>query len=133
MAKRRGRWEGEATATGNRETRMLGRSRPIRLLNHWRRGPKATTPPRGSLKPSRGAWAEPHPVVPHRDADEAVFNMPSGNLTSMPQPITDQQRASLVHQFLRSSTAQAILEHLRLPSKPLPLAPATSPPQLGFW
>jgi hypothetical protein len=34
---------------------------------------------------------------------------------------------------LRSSTAQAILEHLRLPSKPLPLAPATSPPQLGFW
>jgi hypothetical protein len=34
---------------------------------------------------------------------------------------------------LHSSTAQAILEHLRLPSKPLPLAPATSPPQLGFW
>jgi len=34
---------------------------------------------------------------------------------------------------LRSSTAQAILEHLRLPSKPLPLAPATSPPQLGLW
>jgi len=34
---------------------------------------------------------------------------------------------------LRSSTAQAILEHLRLPSRPLPLAPATSPPQLGFW
>jgi hypothetical protein len=34
---------------------------------------------------------------------------------------------------LRSATAQAILEHLRLPSRPLPLAPATSPPQLGFW
>jgi len=34
---------------------------------------------------------------------------------------------------LRSSTAQAILEHLRLLSRPLPLAPATSPPQLGFW
>jgi len=34
---------------------------------------------------------------------------------------------------LRSTTAQAILEHLRLPSRPLPLAPATSPPQLGFW
>ncbi len=34
---------------------------------------------------------------------------------------------------LRSSTAQAILEHLRLPSRPLPLAPATSPPQLGLW
>ena len=34
---------------------------------------------------------------------------------------------------LRSATAQAILEHLRLPSKPLPLAPATSPPQLAFW
>ncbi|RPH72550.1 MAG: ATP-dependent helicase HrpA [Myxococcaceae bacterium] len=33
----------------------------------------------------------------------------------------------------RSATAQAILEHLRLPSRPLPLAPATSPPQLGFW
>jgi hypothetical protein len=30
-------------------------------------------------------------------------------------------------------TAQAILEHLRLPSRPLPLAPATSPPQLDFW
>jgi hypothetical protein len=29
---------------------------------------------------------------------------------------------------LRSPTAQAILEHLRLPSRPLPLAPATSPP-----
>src|SRR5262249_20183112 len=29
---------------------------------------------------------------------------------------------------LRSSTARAILEHLRLPSRPLPLAPATSPP-----
>ncbi|MGZ6060576.1 MAG: hypothetical protein ACXWLP_14035 [Myxococcaceae bacterium] len=25
---------------------------------------------------------------------------------------------------------RAILEHLRLPSRPLPLAPATSPPQL---
>jgi len=34
---------------------------------------------------------------------------------------------------LRSTTAQAILEHLRLPSRPLPLAPATSPPQLGLW
>ena len=34
---------------------------------------------------------------------------------------------------LRSSTAQAILEHLRLPSRPLPLAPATSPPQLTLW
>jgi hypothetical protein len=34
---------------------------------------------------------------------------------------------------LRSSTARAILEHLRLPSRPLPLAPATSPPQLTFW
>jgi len=34
---------------------------------------------------------------------------------------------------LRSTTAQAILEHLRLPSRPLPLAPATSPPQLDFW
>jgi hypothetical protein len=34
---------------------------------------------------------------------------------------------------LRSATAQAILEHLRLPSRPLPVAPATSPPQLGFW
>jgi len=34
---------------------------------------------------------------------------------------------------LRSATAQAILEHLRIPSRPLPLAPATSPPQLGFW
>jgi len=33
---------------------------------------------------------------------------------------------------LRSTTAQAILEHLRLPSRPLPLAPATSPPQLDF-
>jgi hypothetical protein len=33
---------------------------------------------------------------------------------------------------LRAATAQAILEHLRLPSRPLPLAPATSPPQLGF-
>ena len=33
---------------------------------------------------------------------------------------------------LRSSTAQAILEHLRLPSRPLPLAPATSPPQLDL-
>ena len=31
------------------------------------------------------------------------------------------------------ATAQAILEHLRLPSRPLPLAPATSPPQLDFW
>jgi hypothetical protein len=39
----------------------------------------------------------------------------------------------IVAVVLRSSTAQAILEHLRLPSKPLPLAPATSPPQLGFW
>jgi peptidyl-dipeptidase A len=28
---------------------------------------------------------------------------------------------------------RAILEHLRLPSRPLPLAPATSPPQLGLW
>jgi len=34
---------------------------------------------------------------------------------------------------LRPSTAQAILEHLRLPSMPLPFAPATSPPQLDFW
>jgi len=34
---------------------------------------------------------------------------------------------------LRSATAQAIVEHLRLPSRPLPLAPATSPPQLGLW
>ena len=34
---------------------------------------------------------------------------------------------------LRSSTARAIIEHLRLPSRPLPLAPATSPPQLNFW
>jgi hypothetical protein len=34
---------------------------------------------------------------------------------------------------LRSTTAQAILEHLRLPSRPLPLAPATSPPQLVLW
>ena len=34
---------------------------------------------------------------------------------------------------LRSATAQAILERLRLPSRPLPLAPATSPPQLGLW
>ena len=34
---------------------------------------------------------------------------------------------------LRSTTAQAILEHLRLPSRPLPLAPATSPHQLDFW
>jgi hypothetical protein len=32
---------------------------------------------------------------------------------------------------LRSTTAQAILEHLRLPSRPLPFAPATSP-QLGL-
>jgi len=39
----------------------------------------------------------------------------------------------LVAVVLRSTTAQAILEHLRLPSRPLPLAPATSPPQLGFW
>ena len=36
-------------------------------------------------------------------------------------------------QARRSSTAQAILEHLRLPSRPLPLAAATSPPQLGVW
>ncbi len=35
--------------------------------------------------------------------------------------------------ILRSTTAQAILEHLRLPSRPLPLAPATSPPQLDLW
>ena len=34
---------------------------------------------------------------------------------------------------LGSSTAKAILEHLRLPSRPLPIAPATSPPQLTFW
>ena len=34
---------------------------------------------------------------------------------------------------LRSTTAQAILEHLHLPSRPLPLAPTTSPPQLNFW
>ncbi|MGZ6162697.1 MAG: hypothetical protein ACXWLS_05150 [Myxococcaceae bacterium] len=33
----------------------------------------------------------------------------------------------LVAVVLRSSTAQAILEHLRLPSRPLPLAPATFP------
>jgi hypothetical protein len=33
---------------------------------------------------------------------------------------------------LRSATAQAILEHLRLPSRPLPLPPATSPPQLDL-
>ena len=33
----------------------------------------------------------------------------------------------------RSTTAQAILEHLRLSSRPLSLAPATSPPQLGLW
>jgi hypothetical protein len=38
----------------------------------------------------------------------------------------------IVAVVLRSSTAQAILEHLRLPSRPLPLAPATSPPQLDF-
>ena len=29
---------------------------------------------------------------------------------------------------LRSATARAILEHLHLPSRPLPLAPATSSP-----
>ena len=34
---------------------------------------------------------------------------------------------------LRSSTVQIILEHLRLSSGPLPLAPATSSPQLGLW
>jgi hypothetical protein len=34
---------------------------------------------------------------------------------------------------LRSTTAQAILEHLRLPSRSLRLAPATSPPQLSLW
>ena len=39
----------------------------------------------------------------------------------------------IVAVVLRSATAQAILEHLRLPSRPLLLAPATSPPQLGFW
>jgi hypothetical protein len=39
----------------------------------------------------------------------------------------------LVAVVLRSATAQAILEHLRLPSRPLPLAGATSPPQLRFW
>jgi hypothetical protein len=33
---------------------------------------------------------------------------------------------------LRSATAQAILEHLPLPSRPLSLAPATSPPQLDL-
>ena len=42
-------------------------------------------------------------------------------------------RRRVVAVVLRSNTAQAILEHLRLPSRPLPLAPATSPPQLGFW
>jgi hypothetical protein len=34
---------------------------------------------------------------------------------------------------LRSSTARAILEHVRLPARPLPLARATFPPQLGLW
>jgi hypothetical protein len=34
---------------------------------------------------------------------------------------------------LRSATAQAILVHLPLPCRPLPLAPATSPPQLDLW
>ena len=34
---------------------------------------------------------------------------------------------------LRSSTPRAILQQLRLPSRPLPLAPATSPLLLGFW
>ena len=42
-------------------------------------------------------------------------------------------RRRVVAVVLRSTTAQAILEHLRLPSRPLPLAPATSPPQLGLW
>jgi hypothetical protein len=39
----------------------------------------------------------------------------------------------IVAVVLRSSTARAILEHLRLPSRPLPLPSATSPPQLTLW
>jgi hypothetical protein len=51
----------------------------------------------------------------------------------MSSPAPAAAATGVVACVLRSATARAILEHLHLPSRPLPLAPATSPPQLDFW
>ncbi|HVP62059.1 MAG TPA: transposase, partial [Myxococcaceae bacterium] len=69
----------------------------------------------------------PHRPIPWADLLKRTFQ--TDVLTS---PRCGGKRR-VVAVVLRSTTAQAILEHLRLPSRSLPLAPATSPPQLGFW
>jgi hypothetical protein len=60
---------------------------------------------------------------------------PEGPLDQMWRinPRAREELVRVVAVVLRSSTAQAILEHLRLPSRPIPLAGATSAPQLRFW
>lgn len=78
--------------------------------------PQAPAPPRRSRRPI--PWAE----LLRRTFGADVLHCPRCGGTRR-----------VVAVVLRSSTARAILEHLRLPSRPLPLAPATSPPQLSLW
>ena len=78
--------------------------------------PQTPAPPRRPRRPI--PWAE----LLRRSFGADVLHCPRCGGTRRVVPIV-----------LRSSTARAILEHLRLPSRPLPLAPATSPPQLTLW
>jgi hypothetical protein len=81
----------------------------------------------------------PAPWHPHPSAPVSL-GVPSPGPSSSggpSAPTSSPARAAeapgVVAVVLRSTTAQAILQHLRLPSRPLPVAPATSPPQLDFW
>jgi hypothetical protein len=71
-----------------------------------------------------------HPGATERAASS---RSPAGPPDRRPHLPSRKGTRRVVAVVLRSSTAQAILEHVRLPSRPLPFAPAASPPQLGLW
>ena len=61
---------------------------------------------------------------------ERLSALPDGRLAyrmKRPSP------AGQTHLLLSPVAFLRRVGHLRLPSRPLPLAPATSPPQLGLW
>jgi hypothetical protein len=83
--------------------------------------------PRARRHPSPSAHAGPHRPIPWAELLKRKFQT---DVLTCPRWGGTRRVVAVI---LPSTTAQAILEHLRLPSRPLPLAPATSPPQLGLW
>jgi len=93
-----------------------------------------TPPDQPSLAEAPSCPLAPEPVGPHQPRRplpwaELLRRTFQTDVLTCPRCRGTRRLVALV---LRSATAQAILERLRLPSRPLPLAPATSLPQVDL-